>query len=325
MTTAAHRHWLYTELAKLLHAGFPIERAADTLLKQQPAEPRRRTLEALKQGLGRHQTIAESLRGSVSDLEFSLLDAAERGGRLGDGCEHLADYFSLLEETRRRFLRRLIYPALLLHLVFLPGALPKLVIEGPNAFLAALIVPLSCLYGAAALVVGLGLWLVRTARTNPGIDRLLNVVPVLGWVRRSLAFSRFCKVFQISLLAGRRISDALEMSAMAAQSAALSTAAQRLVPEVEAGEALGPLLQTSSVFPTDMASGFATAEEAGTLDREAARWAAFYRVEAQAATDAFATWAARIIYGIAVVAVAWVVLRFWLNYFQTIGGMLNAE
>jgi type II secretory pathway component PulF len=325
MTAAAHRHLLYTELAKLLHAGFPIERAAETLLKQQPAEPRRRTLVALKEGLGRRQSIAESLRSSVSDLEYSLLDAAERGGRLGDGCEHLADYFSLIEQTRRRLLRKLIYPALLLHLVILPGALPKLIIEGPAAFLAALIIPLACLYGLAAVVGGVSWSLVRAARTDASIDRLLNAVPIFGRVRRSLAFSRFCKVFQISLLAGRRTSEVVEMSALAAQSGTVSAAAQRLVPQVAAGEPLGPLLRISSAFPSEMANGFATAEEAGTLDQEAARWAAYFRAEAQAAADDFAAWAPRFIYGIAVVVVAWVVLRFWLNYFQAIGDLMNGE
>jgi type IV pilus assembly protein PilC len=308
VNAAAHRHVHYTELAKLLHAGFPIEKAADALLKQNPPEARRRILLALKSGLAQGKSIAESLRGAVSGLEFTLLDAVEQGGRLADGCDHLASYFELLDRTRRRVLARLVYPALLLHLVFLPAALPVLVTRGPAAFLVALLGPLAVLWAVVLLLAFAGWRLNRTARTNAALDRALNAIPIAGRVRRNLALARFTKVFQISLLAGRRPSEAIEMSAVAAQSGALAQAAGAMAPKLASGIPLGE---------------FATAEESGTLDVEAGRWADYLQADAQAAADAFADWFPKIVYGIAVIVVAWVILRFWFDYYGKIGEMLG--
>ncbi|MGI8603557.1 MAG: type II secretion system F family protein [Verrucomicrobiales bacterium] len=325
MTAAAHRNLLYTELAKLLQAGFPIERAADTLLRQQPPPERRRVLATLKTGLADHKTIAESLRVAVGDMEYAMLEAAERGGRLADGFAHLAEYFALIEQTRRRILRKLVYPALLLHLVFLPAALPKLFVAGPGAFLFTLIVPILCLYVVTAIICLAGWQLLIAARRNASIDRLLNSMPVFGRVRRYLALARFSKVFQISLLAGRRISECLELASQATRSAELAAATREIVPQVAAGETLGPLLRVAPVFPPDMADAFATAEESGTLDVESGRWASYLQAEAQSAADTFAEWIPRIIYAFAVIVVAWVVIRFWMGYFNAIGGMMNIE
>jgi type IV pilus assembly protein PilC len=323
VNAAAHRHVHYTELAKLLHAGFPIEKAADALLKQNPPEARRRILLALKSGLAQGKSIAESLRGAVSGLEFTLLDAVEQGGRLADGCDHLASYFELLDRTRRRVLARLVYPALLLHLVFLPAALPVLVTRGPAAFLVALLGPLAVLWAVVLLLAFAGWRLNRTARTNAALDRALNAIPIAGRVRRNLALARFTKVFQISLLAGRRPSEAIEMSAVAAQSGALAQAAGAMAPKLASGIPLGELMPAAPVFPRDLADAFATAEESGTLDVEAGRWADYLQADAQAAADAFADWFPKIVYGIAVIVVAWVILRFWFDYYGKIGEMLG--
>jgi type IV pilus assembly protein PilC len=220
-------------------------------------------------------------------------------------------------------LGRLVYPALLLHLVFLPAALPVLVTRGVAAFLVALLVPLAILWGGAALLVFLAWRMNRAARTNAALDRALNAIPIVGRVRRNLALARFAKVFQISLLAGKRPSEAVELSAVAAQSGALTQAATAMSPKLAAGEPLGELMPAAAPFPRDLADAFATAEAAGTLDVEAGRWASYLQAEAQAAADAFADWFPKIIYGVAVIVVAWVILRFWFDYFGAIGDLLD--
>lgn len=324
MSDAAERHLLYTELAKLLHSGFPVERATATLLKQRPGGVRLRVLTHLQEGLRQNRAIAEAMAPAVSGLEHSLLAAAEQGGRLGDGCEHLADYFRLLDQTRRRITGKLVYPLGLLHLIFFPAALPRLVLEGPVAFLWALLLPVGLLWLGIALLWWAGRrWVAAASRSAP-LDRALQALPLVGRVRRGLVFARFSKVFQISLLAGRPISEALELAGGAAQAGAVADALTRIVPQVRSGEALGPLLQDEAAFPGDLADGFATAEESGTLDREAGRWAGYMQADAHAAAEVFSEWAPKILYGIAMVVVAYVIIQFWLGYFQQVGSLLDS-
>jgi type II secretory pathway component PulF len=322
MTSALDRQLFYREVGKLLHAGFPIDKAAGTLLKRNADRGRRRLVEALQSGLGRGNTIAESLQPEISDLEFAVLDSTERGGQLADGCAHLADYFALQARTRTRILRRLIYPALLLHLAFLPGSIPLLVTASVEAFLRAFFGPILVVY-AVVIAVFLGFrWLARSARSNTASDRLLNLIPLAGSMRRSLALSRFCKVLEISLLAGRKPSEAVEAGAGAAQTGLLAAAARSIAPQLASGEALGPLVQASPAFPEELAEALANAEVAGTLEKEAGRWASYLQAEANQTADLVGEWAPRVIYGIAVIFAVWAIFGAAMNYLNTIQSLI---
>jgi type II secretory pathway component PulF len=322
MIAAVDRQIFYREVSKLLQAGFPIDKAATTLLHRASHGGRRRLVEALRSGLGNGRTIAESLQPEITEMEFSVLDSTERGGQLADGCAHLADYFALQAQTRARIFPRLIYPALLLHLAFLPGAVPRLFSDGAGGFLRALLGPILAVYALVALLVVGFRHLARRGQTDPLCDRLVNAIPLAGSMRRSLALSRFCKILEISLLAGRKPSDAVNDAAGAANAGLISRAARKICPQLAAGEALGPQLLESDAFPGELADALANAEAGGTLEKESGRWAGYLQAEANQTADRVAEWAPRVVYAIAVVVAVWAILKGAMNYFNTITGLL---
>ena len=104
----AQKHLFYSEVAKLLEAGFGIREAAGVLAENRLPKAQAALLEELHQGLDAGKSISESLTGNtktVSDLERSIIHAGERGGRLAPAMRHLADYFGLLASTGHRATR----------------------------------------------------------------------------------------------------------------------------------------------------------------------------------------------------------------------------
>ena len=88
---------LYREMAKLVGADFHLDRTLSMLLKQQPSHARQTWLLGLQRGLEEGKSVAESIathcKPFSDTLEFALIDAGERSGRLGDAFSHLARYF----------------------------------------------------------------------------------------------------------------------------------------------------------------------------------------------------------------------------------------
>ncbi|HSJ01577.1 MAG: type II secretion system F family protein [Verrucomicrobium sp.] len=317
--TNKQRAQLYHEFAKLLGAGMHLDRSVELLLEQHPPIPLRNFLNGIKKGLSERLGLTESIVRhnalQVSPLEVSLLSAGEKGGRLEDSCEHLASYFELRQKSRDKAIGALIYPLLLLHVGVLFPDFTKLM--GGGGFTDYL------LQTAGRLVVvwfvlgvlAIGWWFsLRLAAASPGMDRILNSIPLLGGARRHWALARFCQVFQTGLLAALRISDVLRMAGQASQSALLVAASEVAALKVEEGSALAPALKSTGSLPVSMASAIDTAEQTGTLDLEMGRWA---RAEAELASrsqDRAAEWLPRIFYVLVLLYIAWRVISMALSY-----------
>lgn len=323
MNSLEHRALLHRELARLLGAGFPIGKAAETLLSRDPSGWRKRVLHALASGLKAGGTIAGSMRPELMELEHSLLDALERGGRIADGFAYLSDYFELRAKTRSRLMQQMIYPLLILHLCVLPGTLPLIFTKGVGAFFIAAAIPLALLWGGIALAFWGFRVLSRRAQTNVGLDRALNAVPVFGKWRRHEALSRFCKVLEISLLAGQVPSQAVLLAGEASDSAHIMQSSRRLSEETAAGNPLAPGMAGDAAFPIEMADGLASAEIAGSLEKEAGRWSGYLQAEANQAAELVAVWLPRVVYGVAVIVAATIIIRFFLGYFSMLNGLMQ--
>lgn len=322
MNSLDHRALLHRELARLLEAGFPVDKAATTLLSRNPDGPRRQVLEALRDGLAGGGTIAGSLQPAVSPMEFSLLEASEKGGRIADGFAYLGEFFAMRSRTRGQAITGLIYPLLVLHLAIIPASLMLNFGKGLKYFLPTALALLIALYAVAAVVfVGIRALLARGQRDG-GTDAFLRRLPVVGGWRRAESLSRFCKVLEISLLAGRMPSEAVTLAASASDSALVRTAAERLSAETAAGYALGPAMAGDPAFPIELADSLSSAEIAGSLEKEAGRWSLYFQTEANQAAQLVATWTPRLVYAVAVLVVIGVVIKFALNYLTMLTGMM---
>ncbi len=320
------KHLLYSDLAKTLGAGLSVNRALETLGRHDPGKRRDQFLSAIRLGLGDGLGIASSLRthggDATSPLEVNLLEAAEHGGQLPEGCQHLADYFLLQADTLQKIRSGFAYPLLVLHVAVLLPPLHLLFTDSVTAYLKASLIPLLVLY------VFLGLaWfgiraLMKAAATSASIDSLFGLIPWIGKCRRSLALSRFAKVLQISLLSGRRVSSSFAEACAASGSGRVLDASRRIVPQIEMGNEIGPLLEKEAIFPAEFAHSMATAEHVGALDKETGRWAQWFQEEGSRAAASAAEWFPRLLFVLIAAFAGWKIISFYLGYFSQIQSLM---
>jgi type II secretory pathway component PulF len=315
----AHKHLFYTEIAKLVEAGFGIRDAARAMLDTRLPPLQAGLLRTMDQGLESGKSIAEAFGAGSKEigvLERRIIGAGERAGRLGPAFQQLADYFGMLAGARRDALQGMAYPLLLLHLGLFVGVLvPGLMAQSDfSAILGRFGLALFALY-AAAYAGWLGLRaLLAAAPGNATLDRALNALPVLGRARRALAMARFTKVYHGCLLAGLPMSETVETAARASASGALGEAGRQLVAVLARGGALGPTFLSCGAFPPAFARSYATAEESGGLDKDLARWSALYQDEAARGVKTASALLSKLLYFAVLLFIAWTVIHAYSGY-----------
>jgi type II secretory pathway component PulF len=324
---ASQKSLFYSEMTKLLEAGFGIREAAGVMSEIGLSRAQARWVKELNHGLDQGKSIAEALGGnreSVSDIERSIIGAGERGGRLAPAMRHLADYFAMLAAARRETLKSLVHPVIVLHLGIFIGTVPTAMIDGRKThaeivggFLATLLVAY-----AIAFIAGMGIQAVlRAARRNARIDALIRRIPRVGKVRTHLAMAGFCKVYHTCLLAGIPMRETVRMAADASQSGAIRAAAMRLEKSVAEGNAIGPRMVAEAAFPKAFARIYSTGEAAGTLDKDLANWSRVFQEESESGVMTLAAALPRLLYFLFLGFTAWKIVGFFNSYY---GGLLES-
>ncbi len=322
---AAQKHLFYTETAKLLEAGFGIREAAAVMLATKLPGAQATLLRELDRELEAGKSIAESFGRDdtrITALERAIIGAGERGGRMAEAFQHLADYFGMLAAARRDAFQAMVYPIVLLHLGVFVAVVPAALMSGDKGFadiLVDLLLVLLVLY-AVGFVVLLGIRaLLRAAPDHPGVDAMLNRIPYLGKARRNMAMARFTKVYHSCLLAGLSMKETVATAANVSRSGIIREAGDRLAKALEHGGPLGPEFVACGAFPRAFARSYATAEESGSLDKDLARWSLVYQDDASRATKALSVAIPKILYALVVAFIVWKIIGFWSGYY----GMLE--
>ena len=137
---------------------------------------------------------------------------------------------------------------------------------------------------------------------------------------------RFSQVFEIFLLAGKKMSDALDGAGRASGSGLIQEASETGAKMVAEGDLLAMALYSApGAFPDDFSRGVAAAEESGQLDRELAEWGRFYSESAAEAMDQLAEWTPKLFYWTILLLVASLIIRAAVAYRDLIENLLNFE
>ena len=337
--SAKAKQRIYSNLEKYARSGMGMEKACQSLLDQ----PRLRAVEkriysGLLSGIQQGKSIGAALGDSspvITSLEEEIISAAEAGGMLDRGFSHLSEYFRRLHVTRGRILKGLTYPIILLHIAIPVSTLAVSVFgqfsfdssEPKTSYAEAFEqMGMTMLLGylGVALLLAWSVLLVRLARRSAVTDQFLNRIPLIGKARRSAAMERFTQVFEIFLLAGKKISDALRGAGKASASGVLHEASERGARLAEEGESLSSALNASPyAFPDDFSRGIMAAEESGQLDRELAEWSRLYSENTKEAMEQVAEWAPKLFYWAVLFFVAFLIIRSAIAYRDLLMNLLN--
>ena len=108
------------QLATLLGAGQPLDRALSILLELPEDEAAKRTISDIRDAVRGGASLSAALdrqHGAFSRLFVNMVRAGEAGGSLHDTLQRLADYLERSRALRARVINALVYPAILLAMV----------------------------------------------------------------------------------------------------------------------------------------------------------------------------------------------------------------
>ncbi len=331
---------VYANLEKYARSGMGMEKACESMLSQPGVKTAEREIyQGLLKGLNQGMTIGDALSHNdvVSNLEVEVVSASERGGMLEKGFAHLALYFRRMDRTRSKIVKGLTYPIVLIHLavpvtIFASTMFSRL---QPDAEVMTLgesigdagkqvVVWMLVLYAVALVLLFFGWVTWKSARNSAGIDSFLNSLPLIGKARRFISLERFCRVFEIFLLSGLKMSDSLEGSGKASGSGVLQDASEKGGRTVADGHPLSEaIFGFPRVYPNDFARGVAAAEESGMLDSEMHQWGEFYGDSAAESMDKLAEWAPKLFYWFVLFFVAFMIVRAGIAYSQALNSWIN--
>lgn len=320
------RSEFYHQLSQLTAAGIGVPNALSQLERHPPARSYRRPIREVVSQLNDGNTLTDALQYSgpwLPAFDTALLQAGEQSGRLDACFRLLADYYQDRARIARQLINDLAYPVFLFHFAVVVFTFVRLFSFGDwNRFLIAFawqtLAVLLPLYAVAWLVI-------YSAQSRHGekwrawMEVALHWVPVLGTARQCLALARLAAALEALVSAGVTIVEAWELAAVASGSPALRRAVLAWRPRVDAGKTPAEVVSACARFPELFASQYSSGEVSGKLDETLGRLRAYYQEEGTRKLHSFAQWTPRGIYLLVMLMIAYLVVRFWVRYFQQIG------
>jgi type IV pilus assembly protein PilC len=326
------------ELATLLKAGMPLVQSLD-ILRQRVSNP---TFKGVLDGVYEKVKAGSSLSDAFGEhpdlfppVYSASLMAGERSGNLDAVIRRYVAYEKIIGAVRRRTISALIYPAILVTLMFvLIGIIVVRVVPAFSEFYANFgrQLPLSTriIVGLSNAVVS-NLWFILIAivagavaiaswARQPGqrarADRILLEVPWAGATVRKFATSQIARTLATLLGGGIPLVNALEISAGATTNRYLAGEIGEVTRQVREGQAFAPALLARGVFPDVAVKMVEVGESTGALQEMLNSLADFYDEEIETEVARFITLIEPVILVIMGVVIALVVLALYMPLFE---------
>jgi general secretion pathway protein F len=292
------------ELAVLLRAGLPLDRALKVLIDMADEPAQRALLDDLLRTVKGGKGLSQALQAHddlFSNFYINMVRSGEASGKLAEVLTRLVGYLENARAVRSSVVSALIYPAILLVvavisvLVMLGFVVPQF--EALFADMGDAVPALTRAVIAAGDAIAAWGWLIvlgivlvvaglrQYLRTPPGRarrDRLLLRVPVLGMVVFKYQISNFARTTGTLLSNGVSLLQALSIAVNTVDNVELSTALADLVPAVKGGGRMSKALEDNGRFSPLVIQMVRVGEESGSLDAMLLELAKVYDDEVQA-------------------------------------------
>ena len=291
------------ELAVLLRAGLPIDRALKVMIDMAAELKLRELLEELlrsvKAGKGLSQALL-SYPEVFSNFYINMVRSGEASGHLAEVLTRLADYLTNAKSVRSSVVSALVYPAILLTVAVLSivgmlgfvvpqfetlfndmgDALPmltRMVISAGDGLLR---------YGwLLLLLLGMTGYVVRNwLRSEEGrakFDESIVRLPFFGAIVFKYEVSRFSRTVGTLLGNGVSLLRALSISVETVDNTHIKNSLRVLEPAVKRGQRMSVALEETGTFSPLVIQMIRVGEESGSLDQMMTELADVYDDEVQ--------------------------------------------
>ncbi|GHA16455.1 type II secretion system F family protein [Oceanisphaera arctica] len=279
---------LTQDLAALLKAGIPLERALGIMIEVRSQAGDIRLLSQIREGIQRGQALSVVLaeQGSgFSPFYLNMIRAAEVSGNLELGLADLALYLERSRQLREKALSALIYPIILVLvsavslLIILTYVIPQFqqlfADMGQTMPLSTRIV-----IGSAEFLRDMGPWLLLAlllaliagqrllARPEPRLawDGFKLRLPLAGELIRRLEVARFSRSLGTLMKGGVPLLNALTIARDTINNRLLAQTVGEAADSLKEGKRLADPLQASGLFPPLAIQMIRVGEETGQLE-----------------------------------------------------------
>jgi len=292
---------LTRELATLLQAGLPLDRALSIMFELAVTPPVRDVTEAIREAVRGGATLADAMQAHPDvfpNYYVGMVRAGEAGGTLESVLARLAEALKHAQATRESVRSALRYPALVVAMagvslaVLMTAVIPEFrpLFEGSGAAMptSTLVIIwisdfLAAYWWALALVaVAAGLALRQHNRSPDGRlrwDTWLLRAPLLGRLVVKVEVARFSRTLGTLLGNGVGVLNAMSMTIETLENRAVASAVAKAQGRLAKGEGLAEPLIETGVFPGLALQLVRVGEETGRLDAMLLRIADIYDEE----------------------------------------------
>ncbi|HPQ15913.1 MAG TPA: type II secretion system F family protein, partial [Bryobacteraceae bacterium] len=275
----------------------PILKGLDLLADRLSDAKLRRYIQAVRDDVKNGVQLSEAFRnqGVFPPAYVTSIMAGEKSGSLSEVLERFIAYQKMALAVRKKVLVSLIYPSVLLVLVFglivflityvvpnfaqlyssMEARLPQMTLiliavgtTARNYVLAAFL----------ALIAGLvifRLWS-RSEAARTKVDRMKMATPIFGEIWLKYQVAQFSRVLSTLLTGGIPLVQALETAAQSIGASLLKIALEQAQKLVKEGQSLSTALSSTKLFPTLCIEMIEVGESTGALPSMLSSVAEFY-------------------------------------------------
>jgi general secretion pathway protein F len=297
------------ELATLLRAGLPLDRALETLIALAPTRPVALLLQGVRDDVRGGKSLSQALdtrREIFSRFYINIVRAGEAGGALAVVLTRLADTMERNKELKGTVSSAMIYPSILICvavisvMVLLFFVVPQFKSQFAQAGKA---LPWSTTLVIAAgeymrsywwtliLFAAALYWIVRAALRDPAMRKRFDGFVLrrylLGELVQKIETARFTRTLGTLLANGVTLLGALSIVKETVGNRVMGDALDGVIAELREGKGFGRPLTATGVYPRLATQMILVGEESGQLEEMLVRVADIYDREVQVVIKRF--------------------------------------
>ena len=275
------------QLAGLVGAGLPLERALASLSSEAESEAERNLVADLRAEVNSGSTFGRALAQHPSEFSaiyVAVVGAGEQSGNLALVLEHLAQDLEDQQVLNAKLLGAALYPAIVslvalaIVLFLVTYVVPQVasVFAGSKRalpFLTVLMLGLSdvvrsygwLMLGLLVLGIGAARWALRAPELRYRFDAAWLGLPIIGRLSRSYNAARFASTLAMLAAAGVPILKALQAASDTLSNQAMRRDAQDALVAVREGAPLASALAQKKRFPGLLSMFARLGEQTGQL------------------------------------------------------------
>jgi general secretion pathway protein F len=281
------RAGFYRQLAMLIGAGVPLDRALDSLQRRSGKDWESKLYAALVKGISEGKPLSAVLR-STSDrfagFESGILAVGETTGSIKPVLLDLATTMERQAEMRSKITSALVYPAFLMALapislilissILVPNIAPLFdATSAPMPFMLRAMVAAHGMISSSPVMVGLSctlllllvFWIVRKPATRNLVQAQLSKLPFIGLIAKTTESSRICRLLATLLENGAPLQTALATLEETTSKSHVKAALRRVQAAVSSGRKLSSAFADESILVKGTPELVAVGEETNQL------------------------------------------------------------